>query len=113
MPAWRQSGASSFRIQPPEPLFPVRAVVVQFPAGKTKKTIRLSHAAPAKLFGRLLHRSLCFLGCDPSVSGATLSECGLRHLGCLLKRFRELVSSQHLILLPTRLISSVEPNRPA
>ena len=42
--------------------------------------------------------------------GATLSECGLRHLGCLLKRFRELVSSQHLILLPTRLISSVEPN---
>ena len=28
-------------IQPPEPLSPIRVVVAQFPAGKTKQTIRL------------------------------------------------------------------------
>jgi hypothetical protein len=87
----------SVEIQPPEPLFPVHVVLVQFPAGETKQTIRLQHIARGKIFVRILHCSLRVLGRDPSVGGATSSEYGRRRHVCLLQRSRELVSCQHLI----------------
>jgi hypothetical protein len=75
----------------------MRVVIVKFPAGKTKQTVRLQHIASGKIFVRLLHCSLRVLGRDPSVGGAPLSEYGLRRLICLLKRLHELVLRQHLI----------------
>jgi hypothetical protein len=75
----------------------MRVVIVKFPAGKTKQTVRLQHVASGKIFVRLLYCSLRVLGRDPSVGGAPLSEDGLRGLICLLKRFPELVLCQHLI----------------
>jgi hypothetical protein len=75
----------------------MRVVIVKFPAGKTKQTVRLQHIASGKIFVRLLYCSLRVLGRDPSVGGAPLSEYGLRRLICLLKRLHELVLRQHLI----------------
>ena len=75
----------------------MRVVIVKFPAGKTKQTVRLQHVASGKIFVRLLYCSLRVLGREPSVGGASLSEYGLRRLICLLKRFHELVLCQHLI----------------
>src|SRR5215831_18210589 len=75
----------------------MRVVIVKFPAGKTKQTVRLQHVASGKIFVRLLYCSLRVLGREPSVGGAPLSEYGLRRLICLLKRFHELVLCQHLI----------------
>ena len=78
-----RSNFLSFEIQPAEPLFPMRVVIVKFPAGKTKQTVRLQHVASGKIFVRLLYCSLRVLGREPSVSGAPLSEYGLRRLICL------------------------------